>query len=136
MSAHTIAGAPGSRLDTVVEWAGVLAGPAAWTLHVWFNYGLEEFLACAPGAHGSPELLGLNVRVWVVLSNLVLAGATLGAGLLCLARYRRLRSIDSSPGRVTEWMALAGILLNALFLLVILAGLAPAAILDACVKTP
>lgn len=125
-----------SRLDAVAEWAGTFTGPVAWGLHLSFNYGLEEFLACAPGAHGSPELLGLDVRTWVVLSNLVLAAATLGAGLLSLARYRRLRVMDPSPGRVHEWMALVGIILSALFLLIILAGLAPAAILQPCVRVP
>jgi hypothetical protein len=133
---QAVLGKPGSRLDTVVEWATVLAGPGAWTLHLWFNYALEEFLACVPAAHGRPELLGLDVRAWVVVSNLVLAAVTLGALLLSLARYRRLRSTDHSPGGVSAWMALAGILLNALFLLVIVAGVAPAAILEPCVKVP
>ena len=120
----------------MIEWAAAFTGPAAWSLHLLFNYGLEEFVTCAPGAHGSPTFLGLEVRQWVVLSNVVLAALTLGAGLLSLARYRRLRERDPSPGRVEEWMALAGIVLSALFFVVIAAGIAPAAILDACVQSP
>ena len=124
------------RTETLAEWAGVLTGPAAWTLHLWFNYGLEEFLACVPGAHGRPTFLGLGVRSWVVASNTVLAAATLAAGLFALARYRRLRGQDPSPGRRAEWMALAGVVLSALFFVVVAAGLAPAAILDACTRSP
>jgi hypothetical protein len=120
----------------MIEWAAAFTGPAAWSLHLLFNYGLEEFVTCAPGAHGSPTFLGLEVRQWVVLSNVVLAALTLGAGLLSLARYRRLRERDPSPGRVEEWMALAGIVLSALFFVIIAAGIAPAAILDACVQSP
>ncbi|HEY8200882.1 MAG TPA: hypothetical protein VII47_05985 [Actinomycetota bacterium] len=132
----TTAAATRPRSDVLAEWAGAFTGPVAWALHLGFNYALEEFLACAPGAHGSPIFLGLGVRQWVVASNVVLAAITLGAGLLSLARYRRLRGRDPSPGRVEEWMALAGIVLSALFFVIIAAGIAPAAILDACVQSP
>ena len=122
--------------ETLAEWAGVLTGPAAWTLHLWFNYGLEEFLACVPGAQGRPTFLGLDVRWWVVASNTLLAAVTLAVGLFSVARYRRLRGRDTSRGGRAEWMALAGVALSALFFVVIAAGLAPAAILGVCTRSP
>ena len=132
----TTTGATRPLSDVLAEWGLAFTGPVAWSLHLGFNYGLEEFLACAPGVHGSPTFLSLGVRQWVVGSNIVLAAITLGAGLLSLARYRRLRRMDPSPGRVEAWMALAGIVLSALFFVIIAAGIFPAAILDACVQSP
>ena len=127
------------RLVAAAEWAGVLTGPAAWTIHLWFNYGLEEFLACQPGALGSaggPAFLGIEDRWWIIGSNVVLAALTLAAGLMSLARYRRLRSYDPTPGRRAEWMALSGVMLSALFFIVIVLGVAPAVILQPCTRSP
>jgi hypothetical protein len=125
-----------TRLFTAAEWTGVLTGPTAWTIHLWFNYGLEEFVACAPGARGRVDFLGIETRVWVLVSNAALAAVVLAVGLFCVARYRRLRREDTTTGRRAEWMALSGILLNALFLLVIVAGLAPGVVLESCARSP
>jgi hypothetical protein len=124
------------QTSTLAAWAGIITGPGAWTLHLWFNYGLEEFLACTPGAGGSQQFLGLDVRWWVGGSNAALAAATLVAGLFALARYRRLRGRDDTPGRRAEWMALCGVMTSVLFFVIIVAGLAPAAILEACRRSP
>jgi hypothetical protein len=126
----------GTHTSSLPAWIGVLTGPAAWTVHLWFNYGLGEFLACTPAAQGRPEFLGIDVRVWVVASNAVLAAVTLAAALWSLARYRRLRATDPTPGRWTAWMALAAVMLNALFVIVIASGIAPGVILDACTRSP
>jgi hypothetical protein len=124
------------KASTLPAWVGVIVGPGAWTLHMWFNYGLEEFLTCTQGVGFTEELLGLGVTWWVAGSNAVLAAATLLAGLYSLARYRRLRGNDPTPGRRDEWMALCGVMVSVLFFIIIVAGIAPAVILDACASSP
>jgi hypothetical protein len=120
-------------------WFGVLAGPILWFAQLNINYQWEEFLACSPSATHHGEVLGLDVRTWVVIVNLVVTAVTLLALLVAVRCYRRTAAV--AVGGVTttthhrdmaHWMALAGIVNSILFLLLIVTGFGPAVILKTC----
>jgi hypothetical protein len=105
-------------------WAGILAGPFAWVLHLQTSYSLTE-TACAGG------------RQWLLHVASLVALLLPIAGALCALRlWRRLPAGSTSHGddfsSRSRFMALAGIVLSAFFVLVILAQWIPTWILGAC----
>ena len=140
-------------------WFGVLAGPILWFAQLNVNYQWEEFLACSPSSTHHGEVLGLDVRAWVLIVNTVVAAGALAAlavsvrcwrrtsvvpvgGISTVAGGSRRRSQGDTPCPPGEqrrdtahWMALAGMANSILFLLLIVTGFGPAVILKTC-QTP
>jgi hypothetical protein len=126
-----------------VLWFGVLAGPLLWFAQLNINYQWEEFLACSPSSgHHFGEVIGLNVRIWVLIVNAVATAGTVAALAVSVRCWRRTSVVPVGGVRTTEhrrdtahWMALAGVANSILFLLLIVTGFAPALILKPC-QTP
>jgi len=123
-------------------WFGVLAGPLLWFAQLNVNYQWEEFLACSPSSTHRGDVLGLDVRTWVVLVNLAVATGTLAALAVSVRCWRRTSVVPVGGISTTEhrrdtahWMALAGMANSLLFLLLIVTGFGPAVILKTC-QTP
>ncbi len=114
-------------------WFGVLAGPAAWVLHLVLNYMTEDFISCVPGSSTQGEILGLGVKTVVIAINAVLVAVTALALLVSITAWRRLRTSDTRDreGR-PAWMALVGIMDSVLFGLIIVGGFVPPLVLDVC----
>jgi hypothetical protein len=124
--------------ESLLLWFGILAGPLAWTTQVIVAPDLAEVL-CYSGAEasGRGQIYGLEVQVFIValtalLTLVCLAG--LGVSLRC---WRVLRAAEdlTTAGRAT-WMALAGILVSALFALATIIGFIPVFLLETCTTTP
>ena len=118
----------GSRL----LWVGAFTGPAAWSIQLLVNYNLEEF-ACAPAMREPGIVWGVAVETIVISLTGILALATAAAGIMSFMTWRRnTRSKDTSPGRVSTWMSMVGIMVSILFLIIIVTGFAPPFLLEAC----
>jgi hypothetical protein len=140
-------------------WFGVLAGPILWATQLSVNYQWEEVLACSPSATHRGAVVGIDVRTWVLIVNLVVTAGTLVALVTAVRCYRRTAVVPVGgvstvaggsrrrgqgdtpcpPGThrrdTAHWMALAGIANSLLFLLFIVTGFGPAVILKTC-QTP
>jgi hypothetical protein len=123
-------------------WFAVLAGPLLWAVQLYVNYQWEEVLACSPAATSPGQVLGIDVRTWILLVNTVTTAGTLAALAVSLRCYRRTGVVEVGGVRGTEhhrdvghWMALAGIFNSVLFLFLIVVGYAPALMLKPC-QTP
>jgi hypothetical protein len=110
-------------------WFAVLAGPLLWAAQLYVNYQWEEVLACSPAATSPGQVLGIDVRTWILLVNTVTTAGTLAALAVALHCYRRTR------GEVAQWMAFAGVANSVLFLFLIVVGYAPVLMLKPC-QTP
>lgn len=129
-------------------WFGVVAAPAAWTVAELAGYVLAA-RSCEPGWNGLDAYGVTNVRPWT--AALVLALALIAATGLYVA-LENLRHTGGTPPRSeharadstgdpaavwsrVRFMAIAGVLSSALFLLgTVLFGLPPL-IVNACVQT-
>jgi hypothetical protein len=107
-----------------ILWAGVLAGPIVWLLSFEANYAL------APWACTFQAKLGLYL---VSLAALVLCA---GSTLMSWRQWGELgREWPGGGGDVlsrSRIMAIGGVLLSAMFFLVVLAQAIPAVLLEAC----
>lgn len=107
-------------------WFGIFAPPLAWALQLWLGYAVEE-VACSPGGEHD-VVLGIGPRPLV-------AGLTLAAGAVTLiaigACLRARHPADDPRGRV-GFMARAGAIGGALFLLLIVLALLLPAGLEGC----
>jgi hypothetical protein len=118
---------PAADVARAALWFGIVGAPAAWTLHELVGSALAGG-ACHPG----PALGQVLTPSTAWTLDLVLALVALAAGLAALwAAYRswrrttgpvRIRPGEASPGGLHEaaegrarFMALAGILLSAVF---------------------
>ncbi|GAC1364236.1 MAG: hypothetical protein NVSMB32_06590 [Actinomycetota bacterium] len=112
----------------VLQWIEVLTPPGVWS--VWFlaNYNLAESLACSPGA--IRFLVPPGMQPVILLNTALAAALTILTGLLSLRDYRRVRASDATTGRRASWMALSGVMLSALFLLIIVGGFFTVAMLN------
>lgn len=110
-------------------WFAVLAGPLLWAVQIYVNYQWEEVLACSPAASDPGQVLGIDVRTWIVLVNTVTTAGTVAALAVAWHCYRRTRD------DVAHWMAFAGVANSVLFLFLIVVGYAPAIMLTPC-RTP
>lgn len=115
-------------------WFGILAGPIAWGLQVLIGYGVEE-IACSPASQ-SDLLLGVSTETWIVGAHIAFTAIMLTALLVAFVCWRRTVAGDGSPGRRAGWMAMAGIMVSALFLVVIVSGFMPAVFLGTCEYSP
>lgn len=105
-------------------WLGVLAGPAAWFLHLNISYSLVR-LVCSSG-HG--WLLHLTT-----IATLLLAAAGLWVAWRSWNRVAQ-PEVTKRPAMLerTRFIALAGIGLSGFFLLVILLAWIPEFLLHPC----
>ncbi len=118
-------------------WFGVLGSPMAWAGHLFLNYSLEEWFACAPATTDRGEILGFGVRSVSLVLNSVMALLAAAAGLVALASWRRLRRVtDGDTVQRSQWMAFAGTVEGAVFLAMILLGYVPPVVLHTCASTP
>jgi hypothetical protein len=115
-------------------WVGVLTGPAAWSTQILINYNLEE-IACGPASGTTGRILGVDVQAWILGVDTFLAVATLVAGWISIVCLRSTEA-DASTGGRARWMALSGVMVSALFLIIIVAGFAPPLFLNVCEPTP
>ena len=113
-------------------WFAVLGAPLAWAGQLAVNYTLEDVLACAPATRPPGVLLGMDVRSWLIISSTGFAVVALCSLLVAVLSWRRLRERDESTGRRALWMANAGIVNSAIFLIPIVLGLASPIVLDVC----
>jgi hypothetical protein len=114
-------------------WFGVLGSPLAWLGHLFLNYSLEEWFACAPATTDRGEVLGFGVHDVSLVLNTVMALVAAASGLVALATCRRLRrASDGDSLERAQWMAFAGTVEGALFLAMILLGYLPPVLLDTC----
>jgi hypothetical protein len=128
-----------SRSPTL--WFGVLAGPVLWAGQLYVNYQWEEVLACSPANTHQGEVLGLDVRTWILLVDTAVTAVTLVALAVAIRNYRRtgpteeggIRTIDHDTD-IAHWMAFAGIANSVLFLLLIVGQYAPPLLLKPCQK--
>jgi hypothetical protein len=111
------------RLDLAL-WAGILAGPLAWGLHLQVSYSLTQ-TACDTGHQWLFHLVSLGA--------LLLAAA---GGVNARRLWRRLPAGSMNEGEElwtrSRFMALFGMAFSAFFALVILAQWIPSWILGAC----
>jgi hypothetical protein len=120
-------------------WFGVLAGPVLWFFQLYVNYQWEEVLACSPANTEPGEVLGLDVRTWILLVNTVVTAVTLVALAMAVRNYRRTGPAEEGGVRTTEhhrsvahWMAFAGIANSVLFLLLMVGQYGPPLLLNRC----
>jgi NADH:ubiquinone oxidoreductase subunit 6 (subunit J) len=115
-------------------WFGVAAGPILWILHLVASYVLVA-LHCQ-WQFFSFTLFGISGIVAIlVIMTLVVVAVVLYAGYLALADWRQIRATGAGGGRVAErhrFMAYSGVLLSALFFLVIIISLVPSFVLATC----
>ena len=111
-------------------WFGVLAGPAAWSVQTLIGGELPEF-GCAPGA-GPQEVYGVGIEAIIRAATGVLAAITVAGGVVSYVCWRRTRAEASSRHDRAAWMALAGVMTNVVFFVVILLGFVPTLYLSGC----
>lgn len=118
----------------VLQWFAVLAGPVAWSSQFIFNYNLTDTGACAPAA---PHFLSSGGFRPLIAVASALAAAVAALGLVVSYRcWKRLRGQDPTPGERASWLAIAGLMSNALFLLMILGSFVPLAFFSRCIPSP
>ncbi|BBA32902.1 uncharacterized protein sS8_0937 [Methylocaldum marinum] len=102
-------------------WAGLLAGPAAWALHLQTSYSITPFF------HGPGSTLALYL---VTLAALAIAAA---GGLIARRNWQRAGAAwPGGEGGViarSRFMALSGMIISAYFFVIILAQAVPIMIL-------
>jgi hypothetical protein len=120
------------RPRSVPLWAGVLVPPGAWAAQLFLSDLMIE-LACSPGNPGG-DVFGADLRVWAVAGTVVLAAATVVAGVWAYGALRRLRDYPGEPGWLDRARAFAwaGVASAALYGALILFGLFGPLVLPSC----
>jgi hypothetical protein len=114
----------------VLQWFAVLAGPSAWSVGFIVNYNVSDLGACAPG---SPHFLASGgFRPVIVVASALAAAVALVALVVSYRCWRRLRGRDPTTGERASWLAVAGMMSNGLFLLMILGSFLPLAFFSQC----
>ena len=117
---------------------GLLTGPIVWSLFFMAGYGLTEF-ACKMGVMQA-RVLGLTVvTLTIVVLGVIALSITVFAGIFAYRHWDRLDEAelgyhtDQELLRSTkEFLALAGILLNILFAVLIILTAIPSLMLAPC----
>jgi hypothetical protein len=118
----------------VLQWFAVLAGPSAWSIQFIVSYNVTDTGACTPAASQFLASGGFRLVVAVVSA---LAAAVAALGLVVSYRcWRQLRGHDPTPGERASWLAVAGMMSNGLFLLMILGSFLPLAFFSRCIPSP
>jgi hypothetical protein len=115
-------------------WVGIILPATAWMVQLFVLYMLEEFISCTPGSQTPGAILGFGVRSIALFLTVVLAAATAAAGLVSLRIWRGMTP-ESDEGTAAErarWMAVAGMMSSALFLVIILLKVAPPLLIGVC----
>jgi len=113
-------------------WYGVLAPPIVWAVQLLLDFGLDESVACTPGARLSGMFLNVSVGTVVQIINGVAAMLTLLAIFVSYRCYRRLQVSDTTVANRARWMAMAGLFNGALFFLITIMKFAVPAFLSPC----
>jgi hypothetical protein len=116
-------------------WYGVLAPPIVWALQLLLDFGLDESVACTPGARFSGMLFNVSVGTAVQIVNGVAAALTLLAIFISYRCYRHLQVSDHTVANRARWMAMAGLFNGALFFLITVMKFAVPAFLSPCVHS-
>ena len=102
-------------------WFAALGAVAAWAIHLFVGWLLEEVVACAPAASERGEVLGVGLEAWVIGLTVVLGAVAVAAGIVGFRRWRR-RERDGPSREREAFMGLLGALAAGLFLPIILMG--------------
>jgi hypothetical protein len=120
-------------------WFHLLGGPILWSAHFLVSYAWVEFACRVRPLVLDSTILGLTVLSWsILILTLVAMLATCYVGWLAYGSLRGLRESqemneqDSWGVESRRFMARSGILLSALFALVILLTGLPALVLGPC----
>ena len=116
-------------------WYGVLAPPIVWAIQLLLDFGLNESVACTPGARFSGMLLNLDVGTVVQIVNAVAAALTVLAIFVSYHCYRHLKTSDQTVANRARWMAIAGLFNGSLFFLITVMKFAVPAFLSPCVHS-
>ena len=113
-----------ARTHNLALWTGVLAGPVVWLFSFQANFTLAPW-ACE-----------FNTKVALFLVTIAALLLVAGSGLLAWREWSALGRVspDDTAGAMgrSRIMALGGVLLSAMFFLVIVAQAIPELILEAC----
>jgi hypothetical protein len=115
-------------------WFGVLGGPVAWVVQVAAGYILED-TACSP-ASSSPTILGIEIEPLYLVMTAILAAVTAAAGLIAHRCKGRIADTGTVTAERARWMAWAGVLVSALFFVIIGLAFASIPILSSCEFSP
>ena len=121
---------------SLLLWVGVLTGPLCWVVHLLVSYSLEEWFACAPATRVQGQIVGISVQAFSVTLTTFLAALTAAAGVVSVRCLRAVGATGDERSVRARWMAKAGILNSALYLLIIILGVAPPLILGVCQGPP
>ena len=118
----------------VLQWFAVLAGPSAWSIQFIVSYNVTDTGACAPA--GSHFLASGGFRPVVAVVSALAAVVTVVGLVVSYRCWRQLRGQDPTPGERASWLAVAGMMSNGLFLLMILGSFLPLAFFSRCFPSP
>ena len=114
----------GQPASLALQWAGVLAGPFAWAVDLTLSYSLVQW-TCGGGPH-------VVLRI-ITLFSLALVAAGAYASWRTFHRSPAEAVSDGGrPSERSEFMGLLGLLMSALFGVVVIAGAIPRWGLSAC----
>jgi hypothetical protein len=105
-------------------WIGVLAGPVAWALDLTVSYAIVQW-TCGGGPRIVLHLISLAALA------IVAAGAMMSWRALAAAAPGQ-REDGSHPEERGRFMAVLGLVMCAMFALVVVAAAIPRLVLDAC----
>jgi hypothetical protein len=117
-----------------LQWFGVLAGPSAWSAQFIVSYNVTDTGACAPA--GARFLASGGFRPVVAVVSALAAAVTALALVVSYRCWKRLRGQDPTPGERASWLAVAGMMSNGLFLVMILGSFVPLAFFSRCIPSP
>jgi hypothetical protein len=120
-------------------WIHLLGGPVLWITHFLISYALGEFGCDArlPVLH--LNILGFSLLSWIILSFTLIV--TFVASFVGWSAYRSWKRLKRSRRKdeqdfweveARQFMAFSGMLLGALFSLIILVSGLPVLVLDPC----
>ena len=120
-------------------WFHILGGPVLWSAHFLASYAWVEFACRVRLLVFHSTILGLTVLSWsFLILTFIAVLATLYIGWSAYRSWRQLKGtqqtneLDSWRVESRRFMAMSGILLSALFSLVILFSGLPALVLAPC----
>jgi TRAP-type C4-dicarboxylate transport system permease small subunit len=111
-------------------WFGVFGGALAWALQLFGGYAVVG-LACTAGSVLAERLSPAGLDVALLLLTALAAAVTVSAGVVAYGAWRQAGTTEvpgeEAPARAVQGLlALAGVLLSALFLLaILLQGVSP-----------
>ena len=118
----------------VLQWFTVLAGPALWSSQFIAAYSIADTGSCSPAA--SHYLASGGFRPVIAVTSVLAAAVTLVALVASYRCWKRLRGHDPTSGERASWLAIAGMMSNGLFLVMILGTLVPLAFYSQCIPSP